>query len=68
MIRVTINGRPRQLEGPTALPELLAREAGERLEAVAVGINRRVIPRHEWHNTCIDEGDDIEIIAPLAGG
>lgn len=68
MIRVTINGRPRQLEGPTTLLELLAHEAGERLEAVAVGINRRVIPRREWHNTRVDEGDDIEIIAPLAGG
>ena len=37
-------------------------------EGVAVGLNRRVIPRPEWNRVIVNEGDKIEIIAPFAGG
>ncbi len=37
-------------------------------KAVAVAINRAVLPRKEWSEVRVKEGDDIEIIAPFHGG
>ena len=68
MIEVRINGEPRRLASPTPLADLVAIEAGGDAEGVAVGLNRRVIPRPEWERVNVNEGDEIEIIAPFAGG
>ena len=68
MIEVKINGEPRRLASPTPLADLVAIEAGRDAEGVAVGLNRRVIPRPEWKGINVDEGDEVEIIAPFAGG
>jgi len=68
MIEVKINGEPRRLAAPTPLADLVAAEAGHDAEGVAVGLNRRVIPRCEWERVNVNEGDEVEIIAPFAGG
>ena len=69
MITVTINGEPRQLDEPLRLPDLVARETGSgKRDGIAVGLNRRVVPRAEWDKVLIQEGDEVEIIAPFAGG
>ncbi|MFQ5742192.1 MAG: sulfur carrier protein ThiS [Acidobacteriota bacterium] len=69
MISVRINGQSQQLEEPIELPALVTQYAGtEDREGIAVGINRNVIPRDEWDAVRIQDGDEIEIIAPFAGG
>jgi sulfur carrier protein len=68
MIKVMINGEPRRLASPRPLADLVAIEVGGDAEGVAVGLNRRVIPRPEWNRVIVNEGDKIEIIAPFAGG
>ena len=68
MIKVMINGEPRYLASPSRLADLVAIEAGEDSKGVAVGLNRRVIPRPEWNRIRVAEGDEVEIIAPFAGG
>ena len=69
MIRVKINGRPHELEGPTSLPALVAEYTGSiERDGLAVGINQVVVRREEWDATEINDGDEIEIIAPFAGG
>ena len=68
MIEVRINGEERRLASPTPLADLVAIETGGDAEGVAVGLNRRVIPRPEWDLTNVNEGDEVEIIAPFAGG
>lgn len=69
MIRVKINGSSRQLDGPVPLAELVTREIGRDDHAgVAVGIDRQVVPRADWDKVMVDDGDEVEIIAPFAGG
>ena len=68
MIKVMINGEPRRIASPSRLADLVAIEAGEASKGVAVGLNRRVIPRPEWNRIRVAEGDEVEIIAPFAGG
>jgi sulfur carrier protein len=68
MIKVIINGEPRHLASPSRLADLVAIEAGEDSKGVAVGLNRRVIPRPKWRLIKVAEGDEVEIIAPFAGG
>ena len=68
MIKVMINGEPRFLASPSRLADLVAIETGEDSKGVAVGLNRRVIPRPKWSRIKVAEGDEVEIIAPFAGG
>lgn len=69
MIRVKINGRTHELEGPTWLPALVAEYTGSiERDGLAVGINQAVVRREEWDETEINDGDEIEIVAPFAGG
>lgn len=35
---------------------------------VAVALNGRVVPRAEWKNTPLKDGDEIEIIRAVQGG
>ena len=66
-IRVTINGRKLELNGPVALQSYLAEKglAGRRL---AVAHNTNVVPRDEYANIVINDGDTLEIVRPVGGG
>ncbi len=67
MITVTVNGKPRQLEGPlnvTAFLETLDINARQ----VAVAIGGEVVPRSEWPRVTIDEGDTVEVVRAVGGG
>ena len=68
MIKVIINGEPRSFASPRPLADLVASESGGDTKGIAVGLNQRVIPRPEWDRTRVTEGDEVEIIAPFAGG
>jgi thiamine biosynthesis protein ThiS len=67
MVRVTVNGEPREVEAGTSvarLVELLAL-APERL---AVELNREVLRRARWAETELAEGDRVEIVHFVGGG
>ena len=67
MITVTVNGKPRELEGPlsvTAFLETLDINARQ----VAVAIGGEVVPRSEWPRVTIDEGDTVEVVRAVGGG
>jgi thiamine biosynthesis protein ThiS len=67
IVRVTINGEPREFEVGTSvarLVELLAL-APERL---AVELNREVLRRARWPETELNEGDRVEIVHFVGGG
>ena len=69
MIRVKINGTSRKLDGPVSVTELVTREIGRAdHDGVAVGIDRQVVSRTDWDKVMVDDGDEVEIIAPFAGG
>ena len=67
MITVTVNGKPRQLEGPlnvTSFLETLDINARQ----VAVAIGGEVVLRREWPRVTIDEGDTVEVVRAVGGG
>ncbi len=62
-----INGEPHRLSAGCTLTALLSRlEMGER--RVAVAINREVIPRSEFDDVQLRDGDRIEVLEAVGGG
>ncbi|WP_020413582.1 sulfur carrier protein ThiS [Microbulbifer variabilis] len=66
-MQVLINGETQSLESPLKLSVLL-QQLGYRGETFAVAINGGFIPRTEYSNTQINNGDSLDIVAPVVGG
>ena len=66
-IRVTINGRELELPKPISLNAYIEERglAGRRL---AVAHNGNVVPRGEYQDVIIGDGDTLEIVRPVGGG
>jgi thiamine biosynthesis protein ThiS len=67
MIKLRINGREVELEGPTLLVDYLA-SLGVDQRAVAVELNERILERSELAGATLGEGDVIEIVRMVGGG
>jgi sulfur carrier protein len=67
MIEVRINGEPVRLAEGTHLWDLV-RQRVERAEGLAVACNEAVVPRSEWRDTDVHDGDRIEILVAAQGG
>ena len=71
-MHLTVNGKPRDVDAADGadampLPALLAAfEINPRL--VAVAINGDVVPKHEFENSRVREGDAVEIVRMVGGG
>lgn len=65
---ITLNGKPRRIEGAsTTIAQLLELE-GLRTRRVAVEVNGEIVPkgRHDAH--ALRAGDRVEIVHALGGG
>ena len=65
---VTLNGEPCEVaDGATvaALVALLSPAAGR---GVAVAVAGEVIPRGQWDETPVADGDRVEVVAAIQGG
>jgi thiamine biosynthesis protein ThiS len=67
VIKLRINGRDVELEGPTPLGQYLA-ALGVDPRAVAVELNERILERSEIADTNLGEGDIVEIVRMVGGG
>ena len=67
MITLTINGRRRELEGPTSLMDFL-QSSGVDLRFVAVAHNGDVVDRERFSQVVLDQGDEVEVVRPVGGG
>jgi len=66
-MRITVNGKAREIEGEMALPEFLrAHDIDPRL--VAVAINGDVIPKDTYGAARVRGGDTLEIVRMVGGG
>ena len=66
-IDVSMNGERLTLEATTLQALLLAR--GYKLEtAFACAINNTFVPRPQWPERLIADGDKIDIVTPITGG
>ena len=67
MIDIHVNGEPRRVAADTtlhALVELLTLGG----QAMAVALNRAVVPRQQWPSQVLLAHDNIEIVRAIGGG
>ena len=66
-MQITVNGEERSVESPLTLAALIE-ELGLKLDRVAVEHNRTLLPRAQWVETPLAEGDRLEIVQFVGGG
>ena len=66
-MRITVNGKPRDIEGETPLPAFL-QTYGIDPRLVAVAINGDVVPKAGYDAARVREGDQIEVVRLVGGG
>ena len=67
MTTITLNGKPRALNGAVTVASLL-KALALRAEQVAVAINGEVVPRDSWALAAIGDGDVVEVVRAVGGG
>jgi sulfur carrier protein len=68
-MKVELNGEPLELPEGAGVEDAIARSgAGGRGRGVAVAIDGEVVPRTEWAQTKLSEGQRIEVVAAVQGG
>lgn len=65
-MHVTLNGESRETTATTV--RQLVEELGLGKQAVAVELNRQVIPRRAHEQTPVNEGDTLEVVSLVGGG
>jgi sulfur carrier protein len=69
VIRVTLNGEPRELpEGSTLADALAAAGAPAAARGYALVLDGAVVPRSSWSQTAVAPGARIEVVVAVAGG
>ncbi|MBB4286685.1 sulfur carrier protein ThiS [Roseospira goensis] len=66
-MQVTINGEPRPLDAPMSVDALLT-TLGLDARKVAVERNREIVPRGQYADTAVTDGDALEIVHFIGGG
>lgn len=66
-VRLTVNGKPREVEGPVSLVEFLE-ASGVNIQFIAVAYNGEVLERERFSSITLQEGDDLELVRPVGGG
>ncbi len=66
-MRLTVNGDEHDAQDGSTVADLV-REMGLADTAVAVEVNRRVVPRKAHDQTTLQEGDVVEMVTLVGGG
>jgi len=64
--QLIINGQPRRVEATTVRELVVALGLGE--QAVAVEVNRQVVPKRLHDDTPLSDGDAVELVTLVGGG
>ena len=66
-MNLTINGENRSL-APVESLHALVEQLGMKSDRVAIELNREIVPRDQWAQTPIRDGDRLEIVHFVGGG
>ncbi len=66
-MRLIINGKEQSFSESLTLVKLVE-QLGMKGDRVAVELNREIIPRAEWPQTKLNDGDRLEIVHFVGGG
>lgn len=67
MMNIQLNGAVLELSEPCTLADLIRREIPSD-RRIAVEKNGEIIPRSQYAQTCLNDGDQIEIVVAVGGG
>ena len=67
MANITVNGKIAEITLPCQLSDWL-QQFGWKPTQVVIELNGEVVPRSQFGNINISDGDRLEIIIPVAGG
>ncbi|VXB49717.1 sulfur carrier protein ThiS [Massilia sp. 9I] len=67
MLDIELNGSPYQVPPDVSLQEL-AGQLGLAGQAVAVAVNREVVPRQRWPERRLQARDKVDIVRAIGGG
>jgi sulfur carrier protein len=66
-MNLVINGEERSF-GPSLTLASLVEQLGMKQDRVAVELNRSIVPREQWSETSLSDGDRLEIVHFVGGG
>jgi sulfur carrier protein len=66
-MRLFINGEEKALADSLTLVQLIE-QLGMKGDRVAVELNREIVPRAQWTETLLTDGDRLEIVHFVGGG
>lgn len=67
LISITLNGAPHQVPPGQTLDQLIAALSLEN-QALALAVNRNVVPRKAWQGQVLQVQDQVEIVRAIGGG
>lgn len=67
MVDIELNGEPRQVQAGESLAGLV-RQLGIGQQAVALAVNRQVVPRQQWNERLLVQQDRVDIVRAIGGG
>jgi sulfur carrier protein len=67
MTEIMLNGAAHSVAPASTLAELV-RALSLSNQAVALAVNRTVVPRQRWHDQEIQPGDRIDVVRAIGGG
>ena len=65
-MKVTVNNREVETDASNLL--LLSQQLNLPPAGIAVAVNNRIVPRSEWENSPISQGDSLIVIKAVCGG
>ena len=66
-MNIIVNGSEQKLEKEMSLAEIL-KALDYPSESVAAALNGEFVPRSEFDQTTVRDGDTLELVAPMQGG
>ena len=67
MICINLNGKPLEMDDTATLAVLVVAREADRF-GTAVAVNGQIVPKRQWEQTRLAEGDDVRVIRAVGGG
>ena len=67
MPQIELNGAAHALPDGTTLADLVD-SLGLAGQALALAVNRQVVPRERWRETCLQARDRVDVVRAIGGG
>jgi thiamine biosynthesis protein ThiS len=68
VMQVQINGEPREFRHTSLRLSELVEQLSLAPQRIAIEVNRQIVPRANWEQTQVHDGDRVEIVHFVGGG